>query len=67
MRPRIDKADLDRKVRKLKEFLDEGHKTKVTMFFRGRERGRPDLGLQVFDRLIEMLEGKYNVENVPNL
>jgi translation initiation factor IF-3 len=65
MRPRIDKADLDRKVRKLKEFLDEGHKTKVTMFFRGRERGRPDLGLQVFDRLIEMLEGKYNVENVP--
>jgi translation initiation factor IF-3 len=67
LRPRIDKADLERKVRKLKEFLDEGHKTKVTMFFRGRERGRPDLGFEVFNRLIGMLEDKYNVENEPKL
>jgi translation initiation factor IF-3 len=65
LRPRIDKADLDRKVRKLKEFLEEGHKTKLTMFFRGRERGRPDLGMEVFKRVIEMLEGKYNIENEP--
>lgn len=65
LRPRIDKADLERKVRSMKKFLDEGHKTKVTMFFRGRERGRPELGLQVFERLIEMLEGKYNILNEP--
>lgn len=65
LRPRIDKADLDRKVNKLRQFLDEGHKTKVSMFFRGRERGRPDLGMEVFKRVIEMLEGKYNIENEP--
>lgn len=65
LRPRIDTADLERKVRSMRKFLDEGHKTKVTMFFRGRERGRPDLGMQVFDRLKEMLEGKYNIVNEP--
>lgn len=67
LRPRIDTADLERKVRSMRKFLDEGHKTKVTMFFRGRERGRPDLGIQVFDRLKEMLEGKYNIVNEPKL
>jgi translation initiation factor IF-3 len=65
LRPRIDTADLERKVNNMKKFLEEGHKTKVTMFFRGRERGRPDLGMQVFDRLKEMLEGKYNIVNEP--
>ncbi|MGD2080922.1 MAG: translation initiation factor IF-3 [Nitrospirota bacterium] len=65
LRPRIDTADLERKVNNMRKFLDEGHKTKVTMFFRGRERGRPDLGMQVFDRLKEMLEGKYNIVNEP--
>jgi len=65
LRPRIGNHDLERKVKYLKQFLDEGHKTKVSMFFRGRERGRPDLGLQVFDRVIEMLEGKYNIINEP--
>jgi translation initiation factor IF-3 len=65
LRPRIDKADLERKVGKLKEFLEAGHKTKVSMFFRGRERGRPDLGMEVFKKVIEMLEGKYNIEHEP--
>jgi len=67
LRPRIEKADLERKVRDIKKFLEEGHKTKVSMFFRGRERGRPELGMQVFDKLIEMLEGKYNIVNEPKL
>lgn len=67
IRPRIDKADLERKVRDMKKFLEEGHKAKVSMFFRGRERGRPDLGMQVFGRLIEMLEGKYNIISEPKL
>ena len=65
VRPRIDKHDLERKVRHMIAFLDEGHKTKVSMFFRGRERARPDLGMKVFDELIVMLDGKYNILNQP--
>ncbi len=65
LRPRIDTADLERKVNSIRKFLSEGHKTKITMFFRGRERGRPELGMKVFDRLREMLEGDFNVINEP--
>jgi len=66
LRPRIGDNDLQRKVNSIRKFLDAGHKTKVTMFFRGRERGRPDLGMKVFDRLIELLEGDYNIINKPH-
>jgi translation initiation factor IF-3 len=65
IRPRIDDHDLQRKVRKLREFLDAGHKAKVSMFFRGRERARPDLGLKVFERMIELIPGDFNIAQQP--
>lgn len=61
LRPRIDEHDLLLKVRNLRKFLDAGHKAKITMFFRGRERVRPDLGMKVFARLLELLPGEYNI------
>ena len=67
LRPRIDGHDLELKVKNLRRFLDDGNKAKVTMFFRGRERGRPDLGMKVFTRLMEMLTGKFNVTQAPRL
>jgi translation initiation factor IF-3 len=65
LRPRIDEHDLVRKVKSVKVFLEEGHKVKISMFFRGRERGRPDLGLKVFDRMLEILADGYNVIQEP--
>jgi len=37
LRPGIDENDYDIKMKKVREFLDEGDKVKVTMRFRGRE------------------------------
>jgi translation initiation factor IF-3 len=65
IRPRIDEHDLQLKVRNLRRFLDSGHKAKISMFFRGRERVRPELGMKVFDRLLEILPGEYNVIQQP--
>jgi translation initiation factor IF-3 len=65
IRPRIDTHDLERKVNNLKRFLDAGHKAKITMFFRGRERGRPELGMKVFDKLTELLNEEYNIIQQP--
>ncbi len=67
VRPNIDKHDLELKIRNIKRFLEQGNKAKVTMFFRGREIVRPELGMQVFEKIIESLEGKYNIENMPKL
>lgn len=61
LRPRIGENDLLLKIRNLRKFLDNGHKVKVSMFFRGRERGRPDLGMKVFERLLEIVPGDYNI------
>ena len=44
LRPRTDKHDLATKVRQILEFLAEGTKTKVTVMFRGRGNGEPDVG-----------------------
>lgn len=66
LRPRIDEHDLQLKVRNLRRFLDGGHKVKITMFFRGRERAKPELGMKVFDRLKEILPGEYNVIQSPS-
>lgn len=67
LRLRIDDHDLELKVRNINRFLEEGNKVKVSMFLRGRERGRPDLGLKVFEKLSGLLTGKYNVIQHPRL
>ena len=65
VRPQITENDLGLKVRNMRRFLDEGHKAKVTMFFKGREIVRPELGMKVFDRITQTLTGKFTVEQSP--
>ncbi len=65
LRPRIEEHDLQLKMKNIRKFLDAGHKVKVSMFFRGRERSRPDLGEKVYERLMEVLPGTYAVSQPP--
>jgi len=67
IRPQITEYDLGLKVRNIRRFLDEGNKAKVTMFFRGREIIRPELGMKVFEKMTQLLTGKFNVEQAPKL
>jgi translation initiation factor IF-3 len=62
-RPKIGKGDFDTKMRHLKEFLDEGHKVKVTLQFRGREVAHPELGRKILDDVIEAVGAAGKVEN----
>jgi translation initiation factor IF-3 len=55
IRPRIDKHDLDNKLNMGKKFLKEGFKLKVTMMFRGREMSRIDLGEDVLNKIVAIL------------
>jgi translation initiation factor IF-3 len=67
VRPQITDYDLSLKVKNIRRFLDEGNKAKVTMFFRGREIIRPELGMKVFDKMTQLLTGKINIEQSPKL
>jgi translation initiation factor IF-3 len=67
IRPQITENDLSLKVRNIRRFLDEGNKAKVTMYFRGREIIRPEFGMKVFEKMTQLLTGKFNVEQAPKL
>ncbi|MCX7793102.1 MAG: translation initiation factor IF-3 [Thermodesulfovibrionales bacterium] len=67
LRPRIDDHDLQLKAKSIRRFLDDGNKAKITMMLRGREATRPDLGMKVFEKLLQMIEGKYTVEKKATL
>ena len=52
-RPKIGKGDFDTKTRNVIRFIDEGHKVKITLQFRGREMAHPELGRKILDNVLE--------------
>lgn len=50
-RIKIDKHDYETKVNHIRRFLKDGHKVKVTIMFRGRERTHPELGQEILNRV----------------
>jgi translation initiation factor IF-3 len=62
-RPKIGKGDFDTKMRHLVEFINEGHKVKVTLQFRGREMAHPELGRKILDDVITAAGPVAKVEN----
>jgi translation initiation factor IF-3 len=67
LRPNIDDADYEVKLRNARRFLDEGDKVKVTMRFRGRELAHQELGMNVLVRVRDQLEELSKVEQMPKM
>jgi translation initiation factor IF-3 len=61
-RPKIGKGDFDTKVRHMQDFLEDGHKVKVTLQFRGREMAHPELGQKILDAVVVQLGTAGKVE-----
>ena len=55
LRPQTGQHDLEIKINKIREFLEKGHKVKITMMFRGREVAYLDKGKQSLNNLIGSL------------
>lgn len=66
-KPNIDKHDLETKARHAREFLDEGHKVKVTCTFRGREMMHPEIGEKIVQEFCQSLEDVSTLESPPKL
>ncbi len=67
MRPKIDEHDYDFKVRAIKSFLEDGHRVKVSVFFRGREMSFLDKGEAVLARVIRDCDGLGKSEGNPRM
>jgi len=66
-RPVTEENDYQIKVNKIKNFLEEGNKAKVTLRFRGREMAHQNIGMNLLKRVEEDLESVANVEQFPTL
>ncbi len=64
---KIGDHDLEVKLRKVNEFLDHGHKVKMTIVYRGREMAHRDLGFKLAERVIEMFGGTIAVDSQPQM
>jgi len=67
LRPGIDDNDYSIKMRKVREFLTEGDKVKVTMRFRGREMAHQHLGMDVLTKVRDEVLDLGKVEQMPRL
>ncbi len=66
-KPKIGRGDFDTKVRKIDQFIHEGHKVKVTMQFRGREMAHPELGSKILDDVLGVVGQYVKVETQARL
>jgi translation initiation factor IF-3 len=62
VRPKTDEGDLQTKCNRIRKFLDDGDKVKVSVFFRGRERAHLEVGFKVIDRMKEILGDDADIE-----
>jgi translation initiation factor IF-3 len=65
MTPRTDEHDIVAKVKSILRFLGEGDKVKVTIRFRGRELGHPQLGRQILDEVAANIKEGAVIERPP--
>jgi len=67
LRPKIDDHDLRTKGNQARGFLEEGHKVKMTVLFRGREMAHQDIGREVLNEMIDMLKDVATIEQAPRV
>ena len=67
MRPKIDLHDYEFKVKAIKAFLEDGHRVKVSIFFRGREMAHTSIGEDLLKKFGESCTEVANVEKNPKL
>lgn len=66
LRTRIAENDFNVKLKKIRDFLEDGDKVQITVMFSGREMQHRDLGLAVLERIkvavedIAIMEGKFS-------
>lgn len=67
LRPRTDDHDLQVRVRAARRFLEEGHKVKVEVRFRGREATHPEVARDQISRIAQGVADIAIVERAPSL
>lgn len=62
---KISEHDLGVKLHKVSQFLEAGHKVKITIFYRGRELAHREIGFKLADKVIAEFGGAIAVDQSP--
>ncbi len=63
--PNIGPNDLQIRIGRAREFLDEGNKVKITVQFRGRQVTHPEIGFDKIRKMVQALSDVAQVEQEP--
>jgi translation initiation factor IF-3 len=61
-RPLIERGDYEVKVSKIRDFIEQGNKVKISLRYRGREMRHVELGHDLLKRVLTDIEGISSVE-----
>ena len=64
---KIGMGDLDVKLRKIKKFLVNGDKVKIQIVFKGREMAHKEIGFEMAEKIISLLDNDAIVEQKPQM
>jgi translation initiation factor IF-3 len=67
MGPKTERHDFDFKLKHVRRFLEEGHKAKVTVRFKGREMAHTELGWKMLQKMVEAVSDIAVTENNPRM
>ena len=67
LRPNTGDHDLTTKLMKAQKFLLSGDKLKVTVMFRGREMSRREAGMELLNRVVEILDEIAKIDKSANM
>ena len=64
---KIGSGDLEIKLRKIRSFLEAGHKVRIQIFYRGREMAHKELGYTMIEKILTLLEDDAVAEQKPQM
>ena len=67
LRPKTGDHDIDFKVKRARQFLEQRDKVKINIMFRGRENAHRERGREMLEEIIETLDDIAKVESPPRL
>lgn len=62
---KISDHDLEVKAKKVREFLEAGHKVKYVLRYKGRELAHRDVGYKLAEKIIESFKEEVTVDQAP--
>ena len=64
---KIGSGDLEIKLRKIRKFLESGDKVKIQIVFKGREMAHKEIGFEMANKIISLLEDGAILEQKPQM